>query len=143
MCKICDHPNRKKIDAAIVSGMKNPTIYHDLINSGPEKNWIQALKDHKRYGHISKLIQAAANEYNIKTGLNIQTCAQEIYNIATGAAKDARIAKQFGAVGSCLGPAAKVLEILNKGNSSDDDKPGIDRALDRMKNDRDARRANL
>jgi hypothetical protein len=117
-CFICSNKNRCQIDELILSKTPYNTIAHQFKISG--KNPIDTIKNHVRYGHISKTIQAAANEREIQIGLNLATCAKEIYEIATGSAKDARIAKQFGAVGSCLGPAAKVLEVLSKG---DPDKP--------------------
>lgn len=124
MCKVCDHPNRTKIDAAIVSGTRYSTIFHEWIGSGNEESWIQAFKDHKRNKHITKKIIKAVESSEIKQGLDLLACAQEIYEIAVGSAKDARQAKQFGAIGSCLAPAAKVLDTLNKGNPTDDkDKP--------------------
>lgn len=124
MCKVCDHPNRAKIDAAIVSGTRYSTIFHEWIGSGNEESWIQAFKDHKRNKHITKKIIKAVESGEIKQGLDLLACAQEIYEIAVGSAKDARQAKQFGAIGSCLAPAAKVLDTLNKGNPGDDkDKP--------------------
>ena len=124
MCKVCDHPNREKIDAAIVSGTRNSTIFHEWVGSGNEESWIQAFKDHKRNKHITKKIITANEASEIKAGLDLQKCAQEIYDIAIGSAKDARQAKQFGAIGSCLAPAAKVLDTLNKGNPGDGkDKP--------------------
>ncbi len=116
MCKVCDHPNRAKIDAAIVSGTRYSTIFHEWIGSGNEESWIQAFKDHKRNKHITKKIIKAVESSEIKQGLDLLACAQEIYEIAVGSAKDARQAKQFGAIGSCLAPAAKVLDTLNRGN---------------------------
>lgn len=135
-CSICADKNRCQIDEEY---LKTTDIRGTARKFHVSED---ALGRHISKGHISKAIQAAANENEIKHGLNLHTCAKEIYEIATGSAKDARAAKQFGAVGSCLGPAAKVLEILNKGND-DEDKPGIDRAVERMKHDRDARRAKL
>lgn len=124
MCKVCDHPNHAKIDAAIVSGTRYSTIFHEWIGSGNEESWIQAFKDHKRNKHITKQIIKAVESSEIKQGLDLLACAQEIYEIAVGSAKDARQAKQFGAIGSCLAPAAKVLDTLNKGNPAEDkDKP--------------------
>lgn len=123
-CFICSHKNRCQIDELILSKTPYNTIAHQF--KIPGKNPVDTIKNHVRYGHIPKSIKAAANENDIKTGLNLQTCAQEIYDIATGSAKDARVARQFGAVGSCLGPAAKVLEILNKGEPQDNAKSGLE-----------------
>lgn len=142
MCKICDHPKRKKIDAAIVRRTKYSTIFHQIIKSGNEEAWVQAMKDHKRHGHVTEKIQKAQEAEDVRSGLELQACAQEIYVLCLNAAKDAR-QKDLRAFGGCIGPAVKVLEILNKGAPEEDSKPGIDLALQRMKNDRDTRRANL
>ena len=124
MCKVCDHPNNEKINLALAVGKKNPTIFHDFIGYAEcdedkkcwKRHWIQALKDHRRYGHIPGNSKDTANDSEKRQRLDIEKCIQEIYDIATGSAKDAREAKIYGAVGSCLNPATKVLEILNKGN---------------------------
>lgn len=115
MCKVCDHPNHSKIDAAIVRGMKYPTIFHQLIKSGDKKSWVQALKDHKRYGHVKEKIKNAIDSKEAEESLDLQKAAAEIFNIAKGSAEDARREGDYRAVGSCLGPAVKVLEILGKG----------------------------
>jgi len=111
-CSICADKNRCRIDEEYV---KTTDIRGTARKFRVSED---ALGRHISKGHISKAIQAAANENEIKHGLNLQACAQEIYDIATGSAKDARAAKQFGAVGSCLGPAAKVIEVLSKGNET-------------------------
>jgi hypothetical protein len=109
-CSICISPFREKIDIALASGASVRNIAKQF-NVG-----VSSVHRHKADGHICKAIEAAANEKEVQTGLNISKCVQEIYEIATGSAKDAREAKQFGAVGSCLNSAAKVLEVLSKGN---------------------------
>lgn len=123
MCKVCEHPNRKKIDAAIVSGTKNPTIFHEFINSGNKESWIQALKDHKRYNHVKEKIKKAQESKDVQEGIDLRQAAQEIFDIAKGSAQDARAAKQFGAVGGCLGPAIKVLELLTPKTESPEQSP--------------------
>ena len=111
MCKICDHPKRKKIDAAIVRRTKYSTIFHQIIKSGNEEAWIQAMKDHKRHGHVTEKIQKAQEAEDIQSGLELQACAQEIYVLCLNAAKDAR-QKDLRAFGGCISPAVKVLEFL-------------------------------
>jgi hypothetical protein len=64
---------------------------------------------------VSKAILEAEKESEVKRGLDLQKCAQEIYDLALESAKDAKKAKQFNAIGSCLQPAAKVIDILSKG----------------------------
>lgn len=136
-CSICVHKKRCQIDQSLLKRQDIAAVAKEYRVSE------DALGRHVRNKHISAIIEAAHNDSQNKIGLEIGACAQEIYDIATGSAKDARAARQFGAVGSCLNPAAKVLEILNKGNDKDNDKPGIDRAVEQLKHDRDARRAKL
>jgi len=111
-CSICIHKNRCRIDEDIF-------IMRDIAAVARKYRVSEdALGRHVNKGHIPKAIESAANEKDVQTGLNIQKCAQEIYNIATGSAKEARAESQFSAVGSCLGPATKVLDILSRGEES-------------------------
>ena len=142
MCKVRDHPRHEEIDLAIAKGMKAPTIFHTFINEGNEKKWCQAIRDYKRYNHVSEMAKSAVAESDKEHGLNIQACAKEIYDLCLRGAKKAE-SQDLRALGSCVAPAVKVLEILHKGNDKDNDKPGIDHAIERMNHDRDARRANL
>jgi hypothetical protein len=108
-CSICADKNRCKIDewyirtADIRGTARKFRVSED------------ALGRHISKGHISKAIQAAANENEIKHGLNLHECARTIYDLAVDGAKEAKAAKQFNAIGSCLQPAAKILDILSKG----------------------------
>lgn len=108
-CTICADKNRCAIDQCVVKG---EPIRRIASHFGVGE---KSLERHVKAGHVSKAIESAANDSEKKRGLDLLACAQEIYEIATGSAKDARAAKQFGAVGSCLAPAAKVLEVLKKG----------------------------
>ena len=108
-CSICVHKKRCQIDQSYLKTQDIAAIAKQYRVSE------DALGRHVRNKHISEIIEAAHNESQIKTGLEISACAKEIYDVALGSAKDARAARQFGAVGSCLNPAAKILEILNKG----------------------------
>lgn len=111
MCKICDHPQRKKIDAAIVCRTNYTTIFHQLIKSGNKDSWVQAIKDHKRHGHVSQKIQKAQESKEVQAGQDLQACAQEIYALCMDAANAART-QDIRAFGACIGPAIKVLEFL-------------------------------
>jgi hypothetical protein len=117
VCKVCDHPNRSKIEAAIVCGTRYSTIFHRWIKTGNEESWIQAFKDHKRNNHITDKIKKANESQLISEGLNLQMCAQEIYALCLRAGKRAE-EKDPRAIGSILSPAVKVLELLNKGDES-------------------------
>ncbi len=95
--------------------MKYPTIFHHFINSGDKKSWVQAIKDHKRYGHVKEKIKKAVESQEVREGLDLQKAVSEIYQIAKGSAEDARRYGDYRAVGSCLGPAVRVLELLCQG----------------------------
>lgn len=133
-CTICISPFREKIDIALASGASVRNVAKQF-NVGAS-----SVHRHKADGHICDAIKAAESERQIQVGLNIAKCAQDIYDLCYRAAQKAE-QEDLRSVGSCISPAVKVLEILNKGNDEDDDKPGIDRALDRMKAKRDARRS--
>lgn len=140
VCAICANKNHDQIDKLIVQKTPYRTIAEKFKIKA--KDPIQAIKNHVRYGHISKKIQDAQESEEVRSGLELQACVQEVYSLCLDAAKDAR-QKDLRAFGGCIGPAVKVLEILNKGAPEEDSGPGIDRAIQRMKDDRDARRANL
>ena len=108
-CSICVHKKRCQIDQSYLEMQDIAAVAKKYRVSE------DALGRHIRKKHISRVIEAAAIETKTKIGLDIQKCAQEIYDIATGSAQDARSIGQFGAIGGCLGAAAKVLDILNKG----------------------------
>lgn len=133
-CSICFSKHREKIDIALASGESERSIAKQYDVSA------SAVHRHKADGHVCKIIKAAETERQTQIGLNISKCAQDIYDLCYRAAQKAE-QEDLRSVGSCISPAVKVLEILNKGNDEDDDKPGIDRALDRMKAKRDARRS--
>ena len=116
-CFICSHKNRCQIDELILNKTPYSTIAHQF--KLPGKDPTQVIKNHVRYGHIPKEIKSAAIEKQTEIGLNVAGCAQEIYDICLRAAKKAET-HDLRALGSCIAPAVKVLEILSKGNP---DKP--------------------
>jgi hypothetical protein len=132
-CSICTNKKRCQIDQCVLDGAS-----YRLISS-QFKVGEKSIERHVNAGHVSKILESAAADSERKRGLDIQKCAQEIYDLCFGTAQDIRRTDPR-CIGSLLGPAVKVLEILNKGNDEDKDRPGLDRALDRMKADRDARR---
>jgi hypothetical protein len=108
-CSICADKNRCKIDEWYI---KTTDIRGTARKFRVSED---ALGRHISKGHISKVIEAAVNDSEKKRGLDLQACAQEIYDIATSSAIEAKKARQFGAVGSCLAPAAKIIDVLSKG----------------------------
>lgn len=124
-CSICTHRNHDQIDQLILSKTPYRTITDKYRIKA--KDPIQAIKNHVRYGHIPKQIQQASEKAReqdeVRTGLALQACAQDIYNLAMAAARLAK-AEDLRAFGGCIGPAIKVLELLNKpGEEKPDGQP--------------------
>ncbi len=114
-CTICTHRNHDLIDQLILSKTPYRTIADKYRIKA--KDPIQAIKNHVRYGHIPKQIQQASEKAReqdeVRQGLALQACAQDIYDLAMEAARLAK-ADDLRAFGACIGPAIKVLELLNK-----------------------------
>lgn len=108
-CTICAHKKRDQIDRCVAKGkpMRRIAARFDV--------GVKSLERHVKAGHVSKAILEAEKESEVKRGLDLQKCAREIYDLALESAKDAKKAKKFNAIGSCLQPAAKVIDILSKG----------------------------
>lgn len=114
-CSVCSHRNHDQIDQLILSKTPYRTIAEKYKIKA--KDPIQAIKNHVRYGHIPKQIQKANEEARekeeVQQGLKIQSCAQDIYDLSMDAARLAKD-EDLRAFGGCIGPAIKVLELLNK-----------------------------
>jgi hypothetical protein len=115
-CSICLSKNRCHIDECLTKGVS----YRDIARQFNVSK--DAVERHVNKGHVSKIIKAAAIENDVKTGLNIQKCAQDIYDLCFRAAQKAE-SQDLRSLGSCIAPAVKVLEILNKGNEGNKDPP--------------------
>ena len=110
-CSVCSHRNRDQIDKLIVQKTPYRTIAEKFKIKA--KDPIQAIKNHVRYGHVSKKIQEAQEFEEARSGLELQACVQEVYSLCLDAAKAAR-KSDLKAFGTCISPAIKVLEILGK-----------------------------
>jgi hypothetical protein len=108
-CTICISPFREEIDKQLASGISVRNVAKQF------KVGASSVHRHKADGHICKVIEDAAIESKTRAGLNIQKCAQEIYDLCFTTAQDVRKTDPR-CIGSLLVPAVKVLEILNKGN---------------------------
>jgi hypothetical protein len=108
-CPICNHPKRTEIEDHI---LKHTKSYRQMWSEyGP----CPALYTIHKQKHMPEKVEAAQQEqdaWDINDGFRIMKCAQEIYNEALGSAREARERKQYGAIGSCLNPATKILELL-------------------------------
>lgn len=123
-CVICNHPDRVLIESAITTAP-----YSTIAQQYGFK--IDQIKAHVRYKHTADQITKAKDIHRDLVGeklatleaskqievleqtKSIQEMAQEIYTLAVEAAQDAKKNKSFGAVGQCLSPAVKVLEIIS------------------------------
>ena len=142
MCKVCDHPNRAEIDIAIARGTSNSTIFHRHVGYGDKRSWVQALKDHKRHGHVAAVAVKTVQEDNQTREMDFQDCANEVYDGSLKAAQGALDAKQYYAVGSCLNPAIHILRIVKSvpgGEGDGESKGAIQEALDLMRESKEAK----
>jgi hypothetical protein len=108
-CSVCADKNRCAIDESYIKTAD--------IRGTARKFHISedALGRHISNGHISKAVQAAEDSKLIEHGINLQSSAQEIYDLCLRAANKAE-KKDLRSFGSCISPAVKVLEILSKGS---------------------------
>jgi hypothetical protein len=109
-CPICNHPKRVEIEDHIIKHTKS---YRQMqADYGP----YPALYSIHKKGHMPEKVEAAQAEqeaWGIHDGFNIRKCAQEIYTAAMTSQQEARTKDRYGAVGSILAQANKVLELLN------------------------------
>jgi hypothetical protein len=119
------------------------TSYADVAKRfrGKDGKWkagnYLTIKKHWEAQHmVSRQLLAAKDIADRKRGLELLTCQEEVYNLSIEAAKTALgtiksknpdVKPDLRAFGSCLGPAAKVVEVLAKispnnpdGTESDD-----------------------
>jgi len=132
------------------------TSYADVAKrfKGKGKGWAAGnyytIQKHWEAQHmVSRQLLAAKDIKDRKRGLELLTCQAEVYNLSIEAAKTALgtiksknpdVKPDLRAFGSCLGPAAKMVEVLAKVDTDkDDDVPGIDRAIAKMKESRDGK----
>ena len=130
-CSICNNKKRCQIDQCIIEGNSSRNIAKRFgVGYGSVVRHINA-------GHVDDFIKLTNQSKQISQGLDVQKCAQEIYDLCYTTAQECK-SKDPRCVGSLLAPAVKVLEILNKGND-DSSKSGLDemRELLRKGKDRD------
>jgi hypothetical protein len=139
-CRICASPQRNAINQRIVRGDSIQSIAKDFgccrltmmrhAGVGNDKNGVP----HK--AHYVSQVTVAKARMDGKAGLDLLTCQEEVYNLSIRAAKIAlgdeisenkEVKPDIRAFGSCLGPAAKVVEVLARvapnnpeGTESDD-----------------------
>jgi hypothetical protein len=139
-CKICASPQRNAINQRIVRGDSIQSIAKDFgccrltmnrhAGIGNDKHGVP----HK--AHFVSQVMVAKARMDGKAGLDLIACQEEVYNLSIRAAKIAlgdevseneAVKPDIRSFGSCLGPAAKVVEVLAKvapnnpdGTESDD-----------------------
>ena len=119
VCSICVHKKRCQIDQSLLQSQDIAKVAQTYRVS------YDALYRHYKNGHIDKEIKEAQKEVEKSERLDVHKCAREIYKIGTEAANEARRAGQYGAVGSCLGAAAKVVDILKDTRNDGEGKAAI------------------
>lgn len=97
-----------------------------------------------RKPHFARQFVAAHKAMEERAGLDLAECAKEVYDMSIKAGKIALgdlpcpASADIRSFGSCMAPAAKVVEVFAKvSGDKDDDVPGIDRAIAKMKESRD------
>lgn len=158
-CKTCKylraHP-KCGLSTMILEG----TSYADVAKRfrGKDGKWragnYLTIKKHWEAQHmVSRQLLAAKDISDRKKGLELLTCQEEVYNLSIRAAKIAlgdvvsenkKVKPDIRSFGSCLGPAAKVVEVLAKvspDGNKDVEPDGMIEALKATANDdwKDAR----
>jgi hypothetical protein len=128
-CSICNNRKRCQIDQCIIDGDSSRTIAK-RFDVG-----FASVNRHIKAGHVSDFIKLNNQIKQQGQSLNVQKCAQEIYDLCFTTAQDIKF-KDPRCVGSLLAPAVKVLEILNKGNDSSD-KSGLDEMRESIRKSKD------
>jgi len=118
-CAACVHKDRNQIDRDIISGVPYSTISHKY---GIKED---CLRDHKRYGHISKTIQEGKKAEDRKAGLELNALLEECLEISLGSAREARAARDFRAIGSIMSGPYKAAEILSRATSDEGQESGL------------------
>lgn len=146
-CKTCTyikkHP-RCGLNMMLLEGVPFEAVAKKFKGKAGGKD---AIKRHKEAGHqVTRQLLMAKDIRDRNRGLELAACQEEIYAASIKAMKMALGEEptpekaNLQAFGSCAGPAVKMIEVLAKvDNSKDDDTPGIDRAIARMKELRDGK----
>jgi hypothetical protein len=144
-CKVCDyirsHRGPNRVNEDLVNGISIAAIAQRTGLSA------YSLKRHRDEGHMMKgYLNKAHLTKGAKEQLDLMRCAKEIYDMSIRAGKMALgdiprpESADLRSLGGCLGPAAKIVEVLSRGDSNkEDDVPGIDRAIAKMKDSRDGK----
>jgi hypothetical protein len=113
-CSVCAHKDHYQIDRDIINGVPYPTLSHTYGLK------VDSLKDHKRYGHLSKTIQEGKKAEDEKAGLELNALLEECLEISLGSAREARQARDYRAIGSIMAGPYKAAEILSRANPDGD-----------------------
>lgn len=137
-CTICINKNREKIDIALASGASVRNVAKQFGVG------VSSVHRHKADGHICEAIKAAEDAGIIKHGKTLDDRINEIYTISIKAGKMALgeqvpdVKKQdpdLRSFGSCMGPAAKMAELLYEKDTAAKLQEEIDALREQMAKD--------
>ena len=142
-CKTCDYIKTKtenSVNADLLKGVPYSAISYKTGLG------IFTLKKHFDEQHM--MAQFLPRSRAMKVGreqLELLKCQKEVYDLSIKAARIAigdepseLVKPDLRSFGSCISGAAKIVEVLAKVNDDkEDDAPGIDRAIAKMKEARD------
>ena len=144
-CAVCEyikkHP-RCKLNMKLLEGASYRSI---AIETGLDQ---RTIAKHAKAGHgMRPVIAQAGRTKAVKESLELAKCqkkvwddAQEAIDLSLGRKKPPENPYNLAVFGQCIAPQVKIIEVLAKvSGDKDDDTPGIDRAIAKMKEARDGR----
>jgi hypothetical protein len=105
-CTVCNHPRRRDIDKAILTGEPERAL------AGRYRVARSSLQRHRP--HVSEVMARAAEAREITHGENLVERLQSLSAIAFKILADARAAKQYSAAMSGVREMARIVELVAK-----------------------------
>jgi hypothetical protein len=141
-CSVCANKNLHRIDFLILNNVGYRQIAEKYCPKGTKIDaFARAIQRHHENNHIPLPDQQAHDDAEKERGKDLQERADEIYELALEAARAAKDNKEYKAVGSCLSPAVKVLEVLSAPKGSSRPYAHSERSIDERLEDLARRRA--
>lgn len=146
-CAVCEYIKKHKKCGLNTKLMEGASYRSIAIETGLDQ---RTIAKHAKAGHGMKHVIAQAGRTKAaKESLELAKCQREVYDLSIKAAKIAigdeksnnkDVKPDLRSFGSCISGATKVIEIRAKvSGDKEDDAPGIDRAIAKMKESRDGR----
>ncbi|MCK9571042.1 hypothetical protein M0R72_18990 [Candidatus Pacearchaeota archaeon] len=142
-CAVCEYIKKHKKCGLNTKLMEGASYRSIAIETGLDQ---RTIAKHAKAGHgMRPVIAQAGRTKAVKEGLELVKCqkkvwddAQEAVDYALGRKKPPQNPLNLGVFGQCIAPQVKIIEVLAKvSDIKDDDVPGIDRAIAKMKESRD------